>query len=368
MTGSHDKGLDYLKGLAAFTVLSGHTLDNYVFQSENCGKRIIDVLNLPIIWNLFSAGGVAVCIFCLISGWYAVKSFEDKWQIVIQIIYRYLDFWSLCLVCNIVMLIVQKAGLFEYNMQFSKVIQRSTALSTFSDLTFTNAVISAFKLQSTNGALWMLLYLFFGNVFMYLLSYLVARFNYSWCGKAFLIWSIILLVAVYKYCNVIVFFTIFGGISNLYSRYFKGERVRNRLKNMSAIVLVLALVLAQRTLDFRNRYLWQTLSCELIAISFSILFKKRRNQFLEFLSANSLSFYAVHIPIIYSVGTLVFLRYNVIFTSGDMARIVTYMVIVLMIMVIGYGYNIIVETPRRKLARLIRKKMIIGMKKIQEER
>ena len=50
-------GIDYLKGIAAFTVLSGHILDNYCFYSNNC-SRTLKVFLVYQLYGIFFLQGV----------------------------------------------------------------------------------------------------------------------------------------------------------------------------------------------------------------------------------------------------------------------------------------------------------------------
>lgn len=306
-----NREIELLKGLSAFAVCSGHTFDAFVWYSTANCEKWKQILSTPPVWNLFQAGGIAVIYFCLISGWCAAnKKINGIYNLFRIVIRRYLNIVSIVLITNLMMSVLSYTYLFDYNEKVAVLVSNSSITRmNYESYPLLFGVVSSFAFKIYNGAMWMLPYLFFGNVIIYCMVYVLEK--YIWrifclgmCGVA---------MVVSYYINPLVFVTVSGGIAYIIIRQFTVQSCFKKLQEKTVLSFITAIVLLfMSMMAMRHQipgipyYIYELPICGVALITSLYLLRLdllSNSMLLRFLGKNNMSIFQVHIPVIYTFGT-----------------------------------------------------------------
>lgn len=146
-------------------------------------------------YNIFSNGNFWLCMFCLISGYFACKKRVGTIKDLIAAIFnRYLRFFIPVLATNLV------AFLFAYSLGFDtqkySVIFDNPWVGEYYDFKVTLWIVVRASIKLTcelNSPLWMLRPLFFGTCFIYVCKYLLGKVRSVYVNTmVFLSWIVLL--------------------------------------------------------------------------------------------------------------------------------------------------------------------------------
>ena len=271
---------------------------------------------------------------------------------------RYLDFFTLCLICNCVILLLEKIGLFRYNDSLSAVLEREPYMTSYESVSFGQAIAMAVQLESYNGALWMIRLLFIGNLIVYALSFWDSYFKKYSSNCLSCLFVVCLRGFLLKWSSPIIYVTVIGGhvrMMNKEKRFYDYLR-NNCRKGFKIALLLLLMLLSKVAVEWAHRYVAEMVICSLLCFVFLAVIEGKEVGFLSFLGRCSIALFSTHMPIIYSIGSMAYIGlYSMGIKDRFVSRIIIYVLNVLFIIVFAEIHDVIVETPRREILRKIRK-------------
>lgn len=171
--------IDYLKFLACILVLIGHY---YLAFYNLCMVRPkLSNISISFFENFprpFFDGNFWVCTFCVLSGMLTSnKKIESGKNLLKECILRYFRFVIPLFISNFVIFILYVTIGFS-NHNFAEIYNNGWLNSYFCEVSFIKVIKNSIVLGSElNGPLWMLRPLFFGNIVIILLNYIVSKKN-----------------------------------------------------------------------------------------------------------------------------------------------------------------------------------------------
>lgn len=361
---SKDKSLNIIKGMAAFSVCSGHILDRLVFYRSNYVAHILPKVYdvCPLLWMLIAAGGIGVIIFCILSGYFSYKSNIGPFKhVIMKCIKRYLDFTTMIFCSNVVIWGINYLNIYDALGDMYLGYQKQ-----WNEISFISCITQALKLISYNGALWMIKYLFYGNVIVYIYRYLNERVRDNGHIKRneLIIHKIgisLPMLMLSYLVNPLTMVTVLGGI--IYSILDEKGELRNaRLNRLELsksglvggyielfIFLSILSWFVYRPNSALPYYLYTTpLVCMIIIIEKEIinLFDIRFKIKLDLISDNQIGLFCIHIPVIYTAGSWLY-RIFMVIKIEEIRILVVYILTLLLSFIFAYIYNTIVEIRRR---------------------
>ena len=358
-----DNKLNIIKGLATFSVCSGHVLDRFVYYRTDYQSTYLKILYkyIPISWLFITAGGIGVIYFCLLSGMFCYKSkivsFKD---FIFKSFKRYINFFSLLLLCNIVMIICSACGFF--NSEGNRVLSSNEL---YPNLPVAKGIVKALRIESWNGAMWMIKYLFFGNIIVYFFCYLKNILSRKWV--LFIIYLLMLIGA--WYIDPLVAVTVGGVIFSYFFRY--GNKILDSITNYSEskkyrTILLIAYILLLNVLTigiqlppFLVHYYVFTMpfafSMILVEYQMIALLGDRVISCLNKVSNYQMAMFCVHIPIIYTFGGWLY-GITLDRIKEEMIHIfLVYICIIVFVVVMSFLYESYIEHNRRKMISFIKR-------------
>lgn len=167
-------------------------------------------------FNLFKNGNLWMCMFCVISGYFAAKKeIKDLKALGKAIIMRYLRFLLPLLVVNISALLIANTIGFP-NQQYGEILTNTWVSGYYNfKITLWIAVRASIKLSSElNSPLWMIYPLFIGTCLIYVYKYLCNKCNTKLINIIVCVVWLVLLIAFPSVhaCYLYTIITMFGCI------------------------------------------------------------------------------------------------------------------------------------------------------------
>ena len=350
-----NSGLNRLKGIACIAVCSGHTLDAFLWYTSSGTPLLERIFRLPILWSVFSGGGISVVVYCLLSDYLAAQSNIENIKVLIKkSIYRYANFFTLLLLCSLCIVVMRMFGLFGYTAPAAELLgnERMTG-NNYARTTLLDAFLKAFMLKSYNGAMWMIGLLFYGNVFVYALKWLRPKVNIVFFSLLF----VAVLVASYLY-QPLVSVTVAGSIAFFYGDFLKKFCIRNKI--VSVLLVLISMLFVQRPYfltRFVPYYVLITPACGLICMCATNILNDLHvfGRPADLLGKYNMVIFSIHIPIIYSLSPFIFCKaYNF---GYEPAFWITYGITMLAIFLLAVPYMKFIESNRKKLVAFLKGKL-----------
>jgi len=358
-----DSKLNIIKGVATFSVCSGHILDRLVYYRIDYQQEFVNVLykNVPISWLFLTAGGIGVIFFCLLSGMFCCKKNIDSLKgFFIKAFHRYIDFFLLLLICNLIMWLCSQLGLFNNHGNW---LLSHTHKELYPDLHILKGIEMALRIESWNGAMWMIKYLLFGNIIVYLYSYLKSIIHDKWIQ--FLVYIIMLIgawfIAPLTYVTVagVMFrhfflwgIKVFNDINNCSERYIYRFII---LITMVGFLNILTIGIQSPVFGIPYYVFTMPFAFIMIMVEYEILtlLGSKTENLLNRISNYQMSMFCVHIPIIYTFGGLIYGLTAHSFEKEIIHIVFVYIFIIVVVVIISYFYERFIEQARKKIVKML---------------
>jgi len=323
-----NKQIALIKGIACMIVFGGHFWDCFYWYSDidkSSSSIVREITEFPFYF--FICGGFMVYIFCILSGYLLYhKEIEKISSLVIAIIKRYVRFLIPVLISNI---IIFCGGVFKiFPVEKAAVVLRNDHMPHFMPDLY--MILKSLKLESSNGALWMISRLFIGNCILYVCSYLKKIIKNKYiktigflCIYISMSFDLIILATLTgiilgilldgvamriskKICLLVISGSIIwiGGANSYILKYLPAM-----VGDFSAIVIAVVLCASLiYVLENREKILNNAIIC--------------------FLGSNSFAIFVLHIPIIYSFSVKCWMSFEKIL-NYDERFILTFLLTVL---------------------------------------
>ena len=341
-----------LKGIGAMIVCSSHILDRLVAYNGNKPLAIESILLQPGIWYALWSGGIQVYIFCMISGFFSWhKQINNFRELLKKIIKRYINFVSLIFVGNLISYILIKCNCCPFE-NASIILNDNTLVAPTIDIW--TIIKSSFMLQDRiHGALWMIKYMFCGNVIIYVLKYLK---NYI---SMYIYVLYMITICITPMINYLVTVTIVGVILYEIILHVSEKKMNRGLKITAVFLLVFFIVIVQNPLGiFKNYYhVCVTIICGLICIIVqcidinNVMIEK----LIQYSKKCSTSVYSVHMPILRSLGLYILTLFNNFQMNDNLMLICVWWCTLIITLIIAYFYAKSIEKWRNEICNVLMK-------------
>lgn len=343
--------VDSLKFIAALSVFWGHFYTSFYLT---IGTRVLGNMSRYMMFlcnhviKLFVDGNFWVFVFCLISGYFAVrKRIETVWDLVKAIAQRYVRFVIPVTCANLLALFIQETiGYHTTEWQiFSGSVWVGEAYQVH--LTLLDVIKSAIILDHRFvGPFWVVQPIFIGTCCIYIYNYLkevlvASKFEYL---PELLVsiggWITVANSTVYDNFYHLSYL-VAGGVL-IYS-IWENIKIPVELKWLPIINLVMTVLFLN---TFPNMGVWEK---SLVAVVFvmSIYYINPIKTFIEkkiLVKMNHLSFgiFAVHNPILFSFSIVLQLKLCTFF-SYDICSVINIVITTLLVLAVASIYNMVVE-------------------------
>lgn len=296
-----DIGLAVLKGVACLIVFFEHFMECFMIYdlADQPNYRLANIVYfLPL--KIFTFGRVANFTFCLLSGYFASGKSIDSIKELIR-----------CIACRYIRLVLILLGgtlLLGICFWLGITPVASDAVAMLNDnlpmfRTDFSVIISAFAFRSLNFAMWIVKYIFFGNVCVYVCSYILQKFRESkkWIISVYLVLTALLIVLDHgSYGFEMVILTMLGVPLYLLVSV-KDQKMRLAGRCIWIAVLALAYCITSVDLTIECRYL-SYIGAVLFILGFKYLFAGiNRNLIVRYLSDYPIAVWTVHPVVIYTI-------------------------------------------------------------------
>lgn len=207
--------IDGIKLLACICVFISHFQG---FFYEQCGVKQLSTAFGTVIqssFNILKNGNLWVCLFCVISGYFASKKEIRTWKELFKaIVNRYLRFFIPLFCVNIIAFVLYHLHCFQ--TQYYAEILQNDWIGGYYGFNITPWIVLRASIKMTselNSPLWMLFAMFVGTCFIYVCKYAMSKCKARYVNIAVVtLWLIMLFVFpnkhdVYLYSII----TVFGG-------------------------------------------------------------------------------------------------------------------------------------------------------------
>lgn len=248
------------------------------------------------------------------------------------------------LLCDIVMVLMKKVGMFSYVGTAAEILGNKK-YADFNAFTLIKGLKLPLMLRSYNGAMWMIQFLYIGNILTYTIKWIQHRIK----GMRFAVVYLVVSVMAYLY-DPLVFVTFIGNAGYFYRDYF--TKVKSKNPEMSFFSTLGLMYLAQKAPAFSSvipYYICESIVCGLLCLCSVQLLESITllKKMIDFLGKYNMVIYSIHIPIIYSLGAFIFCTF---YRYGfEAAFVSTYIVCLIAFLVIAIPYNIFIENNRLSL-------------------
>lgn len=300
-----NKPIALIKGIACMIVFFGHFWDCFYWYCDLEKSRagiVGAVTGIPFYF--FICGGFMVWVFCILSGYFSYRKKIEKFSLLFRVILkRYIRFFIPVLISNIIIMLGAILSIFPTE-EAAIILNNSHMPQYVPEL---HMILKSIKLQSSNGALWMISRLFVGNCMIYICVYLrgviknryvrIIGFICLYISASIdlvilstltgVILGVILDKPVFtinkKICMAIVIGSIFwtGGVNSYILRHLPATVWKFQVRQFPAIIVAVFLCVSV---------------IYILENKDSIL----NNRIVRFLAKNSFAVFIVHIPVIYS--------------------------------------------------------------------
>lgn len=295
-----DKGLAILKGVCCFIVFFQHFMECFMIYdlADQSNYRLANIVYfLPI--KILTYGRVANFTFCMISGYFAAsKRITSIRSLLNAIATRYVRLVLVLMAGSLLLGLCYFAGITP--TEADRIVMLNDNLPTFQMDLLT--LPRAFLFHSLNFAMWIVGYIFVGNVCAYLYSYISGKTKESKRVMVFYLILVGLLLALdcrSQYIEMIIVTMIGVPLKHFISVYgLKMDRIE-RYYWLFTVALGYCIVCVDLKIDFR--YL-SYIGALLFILGFKYLFKDVSSGMLvRFLSDYPIAVWAVHPAVIYTV-------------------------------------------------------------------
>ncbi len=320
--------LDTIKLVACIGIYLGHYIGafyNFCEPKPDLSIYIIKAINsFPI--NILYSSEFLLTQFYIISGLLAGrKNIQNKNELLKQIIRRYLRFVLPIGMVNLFVFIMLKEGVFCTEVAGQALHNMWISSYYSSDVKLTECIVWTLALSPyLNGPLWVVKYIFIGNLIVYLMNYL------SNTNKSLLLMIPIIMYLIYSLSNgfSIVAFTLAG--------FFVGKyRSTNRSYKYDLLVIIVLLLAFCGGHDFIVNTIakvvpivnelgynstWLSIYAGLIIIFLhSAIITRNCLEAKWMLKINELSFFIflIHWPLICSFSLRLYLSYNELYSYTE---------------------------------------------------
>jgi len=314
-----NSNLSIVKLIASFIVCSSHILDYLLWRNPSSPKELGTFFNMPFIWYFFWSGGIQVYLFCMISGYFSWKKIRSFNECLRRILKRYINFFIMILINNALFVLIRTLS---SDISVSNIGSESVKM-----------IVDSLLLNSYNGAFWMIRYMFVGNCFAYLLSYV-----YECDRKSFPACLLVILPVSY-----ILNWTILVTLSGILLYEIVHLEKWKMSMHVSISVILLTMYLIQHSfpieeINIAYNFLLSFILCFMLCNIDMKIYEQFDRKISGFVQMCSTSMFCVHM-IVVNFFTIPFYSYISMKSDPYVSVLVTYMSSLLISCILALCYN-----------------------------